>query len=144
MKLYQLAIALVVLIFLRQVVGDLLMRLTGLGALANLGGLAISSFLAGWLAGAISELGPSRGQIAGLAVLGVIASIGIGLIKGVHYLALAIVFMLILYTAISYGCLLLGAAFAEVGMEAPTPHQQDGTGPDHDGQSNSGSVGESN
>jgi hypothetical protein len=133
MKLYQLAIASIVLVSLREVVGEILMRLTGLAVLANFGGLAISSFLAGWLAGAISELGPSRGQIAGLAALGVIASIGIGLIQGVPYLALAIVFMLILNTAISYGCLLLGASFAEVGMEAPTPHQQDEAGPDHDG-----------
>jgi hypothetical protein len=133
MKLYQLAITLLVLVFLREVIGEILMRLTGLAVLANFGGLAISSFLAGWLAGAISELGPSRGQIAGLAALGVIASIGIGLIQGVQYLALAIAFMLILNTAISCVCFLLGASFAELGIETPTPHQQDEAGSGRDG-----------
>ncbi len=67
MKLWQLAITLIVLIVLREVSGDLLMRLTGLAALANFGGLAIGSFFSGWLAGAISKLGPSDGQRWSLA-----------------------------------------------------------------------------
>ena len=107
MKLYQLGIALIALVVVREVAGDILMLVTRLAGLANFGGLIIGSFLAGWLAGSISELGPSCGQLKGLAALGVIAAIAIGFLKGVSFLALAVVFMLVIYTPLSYFCLLL-------------------------------------
>jgi hypothetical protein len=121
MKLWQLAITLIVLIVLREVSGDLLIRLTGLPVLANFGGLAIGSFFSGWLAGAISKLGPSYGQLWGLAALGVIAAIGIGIMQGSNFLAVAVVFMLLINIPLSYGCLLLGAYVAEPRTKIPPP-----------------------
>ena len=133
MKLWQLAVTLIVLIVLREVSGDLLMKLTGLAVLANFGGLAIGSFFSGWLAGAISELGPSDGQLWSLAALGVIAAIGIGLIQGVNFLAVAVVFMLIINIPLSFGCLLLGARVAEPPTKIPPPpFQEDSLGSDRE------------
>jgi hypothetical protein len=128
MKVYQLAIALIALVLLREGAGDVLMLITGLAALANLGGLAIASFFAGWLAGAISELGPSYGQLKGLAAVGVIASIAIGVMKGVSCLPLAVPLMLLFYIPLSYLFLLLGARVAEVGIDVPPRHQEDNLG----------------
>jgi hypothetical protein len=73
MKFDHLALTFIALVILRDVAGDLLMLLTGLPILANFGGLAIASFFAGLFAGTISELGPSYGELKGLAALGVIA-----------------------------------------------------------------------
>jgi hypothetical protein len=128
MKVYQLAFALIALVVLREVAGDILMRLTGLAVLANLGGLAIASFFAGWLAGAISKLGPSYGQLWGLAAVGVIASIAIDVMQGVSYLAPAVLIMLLLNIPLSYVCLLLGARVAEAGTKVPPRHQADDPG----------------
>jgi hypothetical protein len=130
MKLWQLAITLIVLIVVREVSGDLIMRLTGLGLLANFGGLAIGSFFAGWLSGAISELGPSHGQLWSFAALGAIAAIGIGFIQGANFLALAVVFMLLINIPLSYGCLLIGAHLAEPRVQIPPP-PQDSPGGNH-------------
>ncbi len=131
MKIWQLAITLIVLIVLREVSGNLLMRLTGLAVLANFGGLAIGSFFSGWLAGAISELGPSRGQLWSLAALGVIAAIGIGFIQGANFLAVAVVFMVLINIPLSYGCLLLGAHVAEPRTKIqPPPLEEDSLGSD--------------
>ena len=126
MQFHELALTFVVLVVLREIAGQCLMSLTGLGALANFGGLAFASFFAGWLAGGISEPGPSRAQLKGLAVSGVIVAIGIGFMKGVSYLALAVLFILILHTSLSYVCLLLGARVAVVGIDSPPRHQDDG------------------
>jgi hypothetical protein len=131
MKLWQLAITLIALIVLREVSGDLLMRLTGLGVLANFGGLAIGSFFSGWLAGAISKLGPSYGQLWSLAALGAIAAIGIGFVQGTNFLAVAVVFMLLINIPLSYGCLLLGAYVAEPRTKIPPPRlEEDSLGSD--------------
>jgi hypothetical protein len=133
MKLWQLAITLIVLIVLREGSGNVLMRLTGLPALANFGGLAIGSFFAGWLAGAISKLGPSRGQLWSFAALGVIAAIGIGFLQGANFLAAAVVFMLLINIPLSYGCLLLGAYVAEPRMKIPPPPpEEDNLGSDRE------------
>jgi hypothetical protein len=132
MKIYQLAFALIALVVVREIAGDLLMRVSGLGVLANFGGLVIASFLAGWLAGVISKLGPSYGQLWGLAALGVIAAIGIGFMQGVSFLAPAVVIMLLLYIPLSYFCLLLGARLAEVGTEVKPHHQEDHSGSGRD------------
>ena len=129
MKLWQLAVTLIVLIVLREVSGDLLMRLTGLAVLANFGGLAIGSFFSGWLAGAFSEHGPSDGQRWSLAALGVIAAIGIGFMQGAKFLAVAVVFMLLINIPLSYGCLLFGAHLAEPRTKIPPPpFQEDSLG----------------
>jgi hypothetical protein len=123
MKLWQLAFTLLFLIVLREGSGDLLMLLTGLGVLANFGGLAVGSFCAGWMAGAISKVGPSRGQLQSLAALGVIAALGIGFFfKGVNHLALAVVLILLINIPLSYGCLLLGVHLAERGSEIQPHH----------------------
>jgi hypothetical protein len=130
MRLWQLAFTLLFLIVLREVSGDLLMLLTGLGVLANFGGLAVGSFCAGWMAGAISKVGPSRGQLKSLAALGVIAALGIGFFffKGVNHLALAVVLILLINMPLSYGCLLLGVHLAERGLEIQPHHQEDSRG----------------
>jgi hypothetical protein len=131
MKLWQLAITLIVLIVLREVSGDLLIRLTGLPVLANFGGLAIGSFFAGWLSGAISELGPSHGQLWSFAALGASAAIGSGFMQGVNFLAMVVVVMLLINIPLSYGCLLLGAHLAEPRTKAPPPPlQEDDLGTD--------------
>jgi hypothetical protein len=70
-----------------------------------------------WFLASPSEPGPSNGQLKGLAVLGVIAGIALGLLKGVSYLELAVVFILILHTPLSYGCLLPGGHVAEIAMD---------------------------
>jgi hypothetical protein len=133
MKLWQLAFTLLFLIVLREVSGDLLMLLTGMGILANFGGLAIGSFFAGWMAGAISKVGPSRGQLKSLSALGVIAALGIGFFfKGVNHLALAVVFILLINIPLSYGCLLLGVHLAERGSEIQPHHQEDSHNADGD------------
>ena len=119
MKFYQLAVTFIDLVVLRRFTSDVLMHLTKLGVLANFGGLLIASFLAGWLAGTISKLGPSYGQLKGLAALGVIASIAIGFMQGIKYLPLAVIFMLMLYTPLSYYCLILGAYVAEKSVDIP-------------------------
>jgi hypothetical protein len=125
MKVYQLAVALIALVVVREIAGDLLMRTTGLPVVANFGGLVIASFFAGWLAGVISKLGPSNGQLWGLAALGVIAAIGIGFMQGASFLAPVVVIMALLFTPLSYFCLLLGARLAEVGTDVKPSHQED-------------------
>jgi hypothetical protein len=124
-KFDQLALTFIALVILRDVAGDLLMLLTGLAVVANFGGLAIASFFAGWFAGTISEVGPSYGQLKGLAALGVITALGLGFLKGVNYLALAVVFILMSYIPFSYVCLLFGAHVAEIGMDV-RPRQSKG------------------
>ena len=128
MKAYQLAIAFIALVGFREAAGYTLIRLSGWAVLANLGGLAIASFFAGWLAGVISKLGPSYGQLTGLAAGGVVASIVIDLTQGANYLPPAVLLMLILQIPLSYVCLLLGAHVAEVGAEVPPRHQEDNSG----------------
>ena len=126
MKLYQLAIVLVVMVVLREVSGHLMFRLTEIAPLAKFGSLALASFLAGWLASSIGTRPPTDGQLGALAALGVIASVSIDLIQGAAYLALAVAFMLIIDTPISYVCLILGAKLAEAGVKEATPRQEEG------------------
>ncbi len=128
MKVYQLAIALIALVGFREVAGYILIRTFGLAGLANLGGLAIASFFAGWLAGAISKLGPSYGQLTGLAAVGVVASIAIDVMQGTNYLPPAVLLMLILHIPLSYVGLLFGARVAEIGTDVPPRHQEDNSG----------------
>jgi hypothetical protein len=85
----------------------------------------MTSFLAGWLASSIGTRLPSDRQLLSLAALGVIASISIDLIQGASYLALAVIFMLIVDTPISYVCLILGAKLAESGVKEPPPQPED-------------------
>ncbi len=117
MKPYQFAIVLVVLVASREVSGYLIYRLTEMGAPGQLRFLGMASFLAGWLASSIRTRPPSDRQLAALAALGVIASISIDLIQGASYLALAVIFMLIVDTPISYVCLILGAKTGRVRRE---------------------------
>jgi hypothetical protein len=128
MKLHQLAIAFIALVVVREAASEILIRVPGIAVLANLGGLAIASLVAGWLAGAISKLGPSYAQLTGLAALGVITSMAIGFIQGVRILPPVAVLMLVLYIPLSYVCLLWGAHLAEIGIETPPLHQADGPG----------------
>jgi hypothetical protein len=137
MKLHQLAIAFIALVVVREVVSEVVIRLTGSAGLANLPGLVIASLLAGWLAGAISKLGPSYGQLTGLATLGVIASIAIGFMQGRSILAPLVVLMLVLYIPLSYVCLLWGAHLAEIGIEATPHHQADSPDPARDASNSS-------
>jgi hypothetical protein len=126
MKLYQFAIVVVVLVVLREVSGYLIYRFTEVAPLAKFGSLGMASFLAGWLASSIGTRPPTDRQLLSLAALGVIASISIDLIQGAPYLALAVIFMLIVDTPISYVCLILGAKLAESGTKGPPPQLEDG------------------
>jgi hypothetical protein len=126
MKLYQLAIVLIVMVAFREVSGTVIMRLTGMGALANFGSLALASFAAGWLASSVGTRPPTDRQLGALAAMCVIACTAIGYIQGFSYLALAVVFILIVHTPISYVCLILGAKLAEAGAKKPPPRPEDG------------------
>jgi hypothetical protein len=130
MKWYHFGIILLILVVLRQGVGDVIFHLTDLGVIANWGSLVAASFLAGWLAGAIVERGVSYGELLVLAALGVIAEVGIGFAKGVSHLVLALVFRFIIYTPVSYGCLVLGAALAERGSADPPSPSEASVGTD--------------
>lgn len=133
MKLLEFAVVLVVLVILRELSGQVLHRLTGMGFLANFGSLALASFLGGWLASSIGTRPPTDRQLLLLAALGVIACTAIGyLLLGVAYLALAVIFILVLHTPISYVCLILGARTAEEAFVKPSrrPETDEESAPD--------------
>jgi hypothetical protein len=121
MKLREFAIVLVVSVIMREYSGQVIYLLTGVGALANFGSLALASFFGGSLASPRGRRPPTDRQFFLLAVLCVIACTTIGYLRGVGYIALGVIFILIVHTPISYVCLILGAKAAEGGFRKPSP-----------------------
>ncbi len=115
MKWFRFVFILVVLFFLRELAGGLILRLVRVPIVVSLGSLLAASFVAGWLASAIARPVPTDREFTALAVLGVLAH------TLAHYTypdnigitALIFVLYLIFTAPISYVALILGARVAE-------------------------------
>ena len=120
MKNYHYAIVCICTIVLSPVIGSILFLITGLGPIANFGSIILSGFIGGLIAGALSKTSLVKEQAAGLGLVYVIVGkIALSYAQGIRFNALAIIIMLILYTAIFGFFLMLGSRVSAKEKDVP-------------------------